>query len=200
MYITGIEQDKGKRYKVFGDGKYLFSLYGKELKKYHIEEMTELEDTVIQQILTEVIYKRAKERALYLIEKRPYSVSMLGNKLKDNGYPTNIIREVVAFLEQYHYLDDSEYVSMYVNSYSKKKSKRQITYDLLQKGITKEIIEAYFNDVDYSEQACFDRQFERYSSGKNLMDWSVRQKVFRYFYGKGFPSSMIEEALNKQNI
>ena len=48
-----------------------------------------------------------------------------------------------------------------------------------------------------TEQEGFMRQFLRYTRGKDLNDYAVRQKVFRYFYGKGYPSSLIEEAVVK---
>ncbi|MCM1157675.1 MAG: RecX family transcriptional regulator [Bacteroidales bacterium] len=197
MLITGIDTGKNNRYRVFGEDGFLFSLYKKELKQYHVEENKPLSDDTIQLILTEVVYKRGKERALYLLEKRPLSVFMLWKKLLDNEYPEPVIDWIVEFLETYHYLDDTEYVRMYIASYSQKKSKRQIFYDLQQRGIAKEEVEACFAAGAYSERACLEKQFRRYVRGKDLQDWAVRQKVFRYFYGKGFQSTLIEEALKE---
>lgn len=195
MYITRILCGKGKKYKVFGDETFLFSLYEKELKFYGIVENAEIEDSVIEGIRDERVLKRAKERALYLLEKKPYSVFMMKDKLRHNEYPEDIVEKVILFLEEYHYLDDEKYIRMYVETYSSKKSRRQITYELLKKGLSREQIHHYFENFEYSEQECFKRQFERYIKGKNLEDWKVRQKVFRYFYGKGFSTSLIETYL-----
>ena len=197
MYITKIECGKGKKYKVFGDERFLFSLYKNELKHYGIVENAEIEDTVIEVIRDELILNRAKERSLYLLEYKPFSISMMRDKLSNNEYPKDIIERVILFLEEYHYLDDERYIRMYVESYSSKKSKKQITRDLLRKGLSRELINSYFENFEYSEQECFKRQFERYIRGKNLEDWQVRQKVFRYFYGKGFSISLIEDSLKK---
>lgn len=197
MYITRIEQSKGNRYRVFGDDGFLFSLYGKELKEYHIKENTELEDAHIHFILQEIIYKRAKDRALFLLEGRPYSVAMLKQKLHDNEYPETVIDQVIAFLQKYHYLDDTEYIHMYVEAYSNKKSRKQLVYDLIRKGISKDMIDTYFEEFAYSEQNCFEKQFERYIRGRDLEDIAVKQKIFRYFYRKGFQPSLIEEALRR---
>lgn len=192
MLITKIEEGKGKKYRVFGDEQFLFSLYSKELRQFSIREDDEISDDVISNILETVIYKRAKERALFLLEKRPLSVNMLKDKLLNNEYPLHIIHKVILFLEKYHYLDDLEYTRMYVTTYSERKSKKQIIGELYRKGISKEIIEEYFEENAYSEMDCFERQFKKYIRGKDLNEYTIRQKVFRYFYSKGFSSVLIE--------
>lgn len=123
MVVTRIEQGNGKKHRVYVDEVFFFSLYYKELKQFHIQEGGEISQDVITCILDTVIYKRAKERALFLLERKPLSVHMLRDKLKDNDYPLDIIDKVISFLERYHYLDDEEYVRMYVASYSGKKVK-----------------------------------------------------------------------------
>lgn len=198
MLITKIESGKNKRYRVFGDDTFLFALYKNELKRYQIEENVIIEDSVISSILDEIIYKRAKERALYLLERRPLTVSMLRGKLRYHDYPEQVVEKVIQFLEKYHYLDDMEYIRMYAGTYSDKKSKKQIIYDLMCKGISKSLIEIYFEENAYSEQKGFEKQFERYVRGKDLGNLAVRQKVFRYFYGKGFAVSLIETALRNR--
>lgn len=195
MHICSIEQN-GKQYEIYGENGYLFSLYGRELKKYHIEADCELADVLIDEICQSVIYKRARERALYLLERRPYSVSELRDKLTRNRYPEQIVEQVIAFLEKYGYLDDAEYARMYMNTYISKRSFKQMSFELLRKGVSKDMIDACIEELDVTEQDGFTRQFLRYTKGKDLRDYTVRQKVFRYFYSKGYAASMIEEAVN----
>lgn len=199
MQITRIEEGKGKKYKVFGDEIFLFSLYKKELKKYGIAENTEIDDNLIEDIEENCILKRAKERALYLLEYKPYSISMMREKLYNGEYSKKIIEKVILFLKEYHYLDDKDYIRMYIGTYSVRKSRKQLTCDLLRKGISKELINNCFEQLEYSEQECFEKEFERYVRGKDLEDWKVRQKVFRYFLGKGFSISLIEDSLKENH-
>lgn len=198
MLVTKIESGKNKRYRVYGDDMFLFTLYKSELKRYQIQENVMLEDSVISSILDEIIYKRAKERALYLLEKRPLTVFMLRDKLRSHEYPETVVNKVIQFLEKYHYLDDGEYIRMYIAAYSNKKSKKQIVFDLMHKGISKNFIDIYLDENEYSEQVGFEKQFERYVRGKNLDNLVVRQKVFRYFYAKGYTVSLIETALRNR--
>ncbi|MCM1181189.1 MAG: recombination regulator RecX [Clostridium sp.] len=193
MLITRIEQGKGKRYNIYSDCEFLFSLYGRELKKYHIAENVDVPEDVLSEIMDNIIYKRAKERALYLLDSRPYTCYMMRDKLISSEYPAEIADRVVSFLKEYRYLDDMAYVRMYIETYSQTKSKRQIQFDLQKKKIAKNLIDEYMSQQDYSEEECFRRQFDRYTRGKDMKDWNVRQKVFRYFFGKGFSYDLIEE-------
>ena len=192
MLITGIVKGKGNKYRVYGDEEYLFSLYGKELKRYHIAEQENVEEDLITAILNEVIYKRARERALFLLESRPMTVKMVRDKLKQNEYPDEIISMVVEFLLKYHYLDDMNYIDLYMQTYSLKKSKKQIMLELGKKGVSKELIDGYLETHAFSDEQGFKVQFEKYTRDKDLSDYKIRQKAFRYFYGKGYGSSMIE--------
>lgn len=197
MFITRIEDGKNKKYRIYSEEGYLFSLYGKEIKRYHLAENKEIPDCIISSIMDELIYKRGKERALFLIERRPLTEFMLREKLKSNEYPDDIIDRVVAFLFRYHYLDDMEYIRMFVNSYSHKKSRKQIQYDLQKKGIQKQDIEQYFLQYPYSDEDSLQQLFQRYIRNKNLEQPKDRQKVFRYFYSKGYASSLIQSEIQK---
>ena len=203
MHICSIEQN-GKQYAIYGETGYLFSLYRREVKKYHIAEDGDISDNLVEEICQSVIYKRARERALYLLERRPYSISELRGRLARNRYPEQIMEQVIAFLEKYGYLDDAEYARMYMNTYISKRSFKQMSFELLRKGVSKDIIDACIEELDATELDGFTRQFLRYTKGKDLQDYTVRQKVFRYFYSKGYAASMIEEAVNhlieEQNI
>lgn len=198
MLITAIETGRNNRYRIFGEDKFLFALYGKELKRYRIEEGTDIADAMVLSIIHEVIYKRAKERALFLLERRPLTTAMLKTKLKESDYPLEVIEQVVSFLEDYHYLDDEDYIRMYINTYSGRKSKRQLLYDLQQKGIARPRLDAYFEENDYSEQSGFEYQFQRYIRKRDVRDRGERQRIFHYFYSKGFSVSMIESALKNE--
>ncbi len=197
MYITKVEQGKGKRYRVYSEDCFLFALYSKELKQYHIAENIDLDDETICSIQQNLVFPHAKERSLYLLESRPYSTAMMRKKLRSNDYPPVVVDAVIDFLITYHYLDDMEYIRMYTEAYSSRKSKRQIKYELLGKGIEKNLIDTFFLNFDYSEKEAFEPLFQRYIRGKDLEDHIVRQKIYRYFYAKGYPGSLIEETLRQ---
>ena len=196
MLISKITKTESKKYKIFGDNEYLFFLYGNELRKYNIHEGSDISDALIEDINNNVIYKRGKERALFLLERQPYSVFNMRHKLISAGYNEGITDTIIDFLIRYNYLNDASYVSMYIESNQGKKNKRQITYNLISKGIDRRIIDDYFDNNAYSDDDCFIRQYNKYIKGKDLGDPITRQKIFRYFYSKGFSVSLINQTMN----
>lgn len=197
IVIDRIEKGNSQRYNVFSDDKFLFSLYNHEIKQYGLKAQSEIAHSVYIDILENVVKKRAKERALYLLERRPYSEYMLRKKLILNAYPNDIIDEVVEFLKQYRYLDDYMYIQMYVNQSVSKKSKKQFVFDLKRKGISKELLEQYFDEYPYCEEQRLSEQMERYVKNMDLQDWKVQQRVIRYFLGKGFSYPHIRECVQR---
>lgn len=198
MYISKIEKDNKKRYRIYGEESFLFTLYAGELKRYNISEGMNIDNNIIDYIFTDVIHKRAKSRALFLLDRKPYSENMMRRKLLSNGYPDSIVDDVVSFLVRYNYLNDYEYTLMYIRSCSGKKSKKQIIYNLMNKGIDKEIIINAMDDENlaFSENNCLEKQFRKYVLDKDISDPKVKQKVFRHFYGKGFSIDSINRLLS----
>lgn len=200
MLITRVEQGNEQRYRVYADSEFLFALYKRELTRYQIEVGQEVDESFVQDILDNVIFSRAKERALYLVERGMYTCYTMRAKLRGNDYPEYTIELVIQWLLRYHFLDDAAYVRAFVETYGKRKSKRQMMLDLNRKGIAKDLIQSYFeeqSEQSYSEESCFQRQFERYVCGKDLRDIKLQQKTFRYFYGKGFANDMISRYIRQ---
>ena len=120
---------KGNRTQVFVDDNNSFLLYKGEMRKYHIEPDMELEDETYREIL-EVLYKRAKERALYLLDDSYKTEKQIRDKLKGGCYPESIINNVIIYLTEYGLVDDLRYAKLYIEYKSSSKSKKQIVQDL----------------------------------------------------------------------
>ena len=77
------------------------------------------------------------------VKTRAELLGYLSRKKVERG----IAEKVADKCEQYGYLNDENYVKMYVDYKGKSKSKRQIKFELKTKGIGEELIEpAQFND------------------------------------------------------
>ena len=133
---------KGNRTQVFVDNS-SFLLYKGEMRKYHIEPDMELEDETYREIL-EVLYKRAKERALYLLDDSYKTEKQIRDTLKGGCYPESIINNVIIYLTEYGLVDDLRYAKLYIEYKSSSKSKKQIVQDLYVKGIQKK---NYLSDI-----------------------------------------------------
>ena len=67
MVVTRVEAVTKTKYKVYVDGQFAFILYKGELSRFHIAEDQELSQESYEKIRTEVILKRAKLRAMHLL-------------------------------------------------------------------------------------------------------------------------------------
>lgn len=140
MQVTAVVPLDKRRSKVFFDGELGFVLYKGELRQYRIEEGRELPDEQYGQILEEVLLKRGKERALYLLKDRDRTEYEIRKKLKEGFYPQQVIDRTVDFLKEYHFVDDLDYGRRYIEAYGTQRSRRRLEFDLRQKGLRQEQI------------------------------------------------------------
>ena len=118
-------REKGRVFFRFDNGTE-FTLYRSEIRGLPQAESTLLmtEDVYLpvslyEKILTEIVGKRAKKRALFLLERMDRTESQLCEKLRQNGYPEECVAAAVEYVKQYHYIDDLRYAKQYIRYHCK---------------------------------------------------------------------------------
>lgn len=94
MTVIGCQNIDNKRTKVYLDNEYSFVLYNAELRKYHISEGGEVEQSTIQQI-DKMLTNRVRNRILYMLGNNDKSREDIRQKLIQSGYPEGIVDTVV---------------------------------------------------------------------------------------------------------
>ena len=138
--VTAVVPLDKRRSKVFVDEEAVFVLYKGELRRYHIEEGEELSEEQHGRILEEVLMKRGKERALYLLKDRDRTEAEIRKKLKEGFYPQQVIDRTMDFLKEYGFVDDLEFGRRYIEVYGNQRSRKRLEFDLQQKGLKQEQI------------------------------------------------------------
>ena len=82
MKVTKLEPVTKTKYKVYLDEQFAFVLYKGELSRYKKQEEVELSQETIEEIKTEILVKRAKRRALYLLNQMDRTEEQLRQKLE----------------------------------------------------------------------------------------------------------------------
>ena len=77
MQITDIKSVSKTKLKAYLDGQIAFTLYKGELFRYRIQEDGELSEEVYQEIREKVVLKRAKLRAMHLLNDMDRTESQL---------------------------------------------------------------------------------------------------------------------------
>ena len=99
MVVTKVEMLTKIKYKVYLDEEFAFVLYKGELSHYRIVEGTLLEEDTVQEILQKVICKRAKLRAMHLLEDMDRSESALREKLRQGLYPPEAVEAAISYVK-----------------------------------------------------------------------------------------------------
>ncbi len=202
MIITDLQEVTKVKTKVFIDGEFAFVLYKGELKTYRIQEQEELSEEVYHQILDEVLTKRAKLRCMYLLQKRDYTQYGLADKLKREYYPQEIIDRALTYVSAYGYVDDVRYAKAYIQYACGAKSRKQIEFDLMKKGVAKEDMAAAFLQLDEMQELASEEGLMRkllvkkhYKSEEATLE--ERRKIIGFLYRKGFSLDKIYKVVGE---
>lgn len=134
--------------------------------------------------------RKAKLRAMRLLERMDRTEAQLRRKLREDAYPEDVIDAAIQYVASFGYIGDAGYARRFVQSRQQSKSKREIREALMQRGVSKELIdqalEEGYEDVDESEAICrllrkrhFDAETATDVEKKKMMSYLLR-KGFRY--------------------
>ncbi len=199
MLITGISEFDRKRSKIFIDEEFAFVLYKGELKLYGIKEQEEISEAAYNEIVGGVLVKRARLRAANLLAKREYTEHQIRCKLKEGGYPLICIDTAIEFMKEYHYLDDERYATSYLASRVERKSRKQLSMELMNRGIDKTLIDILFGEAECSREteAKAVRSLLKKKKFCGLdASYEEKQKMSAYLYRKGFSTDIIQNEVN----
>lgn len=202
MIITEITEHDKKRCQVYIDGEKAFLLYKSEIRKYKLEKGTELDQITYDVIVREVLTKRAILRAMNLLQKRDYTEYKLRSKLKDGGYPSVSIDDAIDYVKSYKYLDDRRYASDYIGYYMESRSKKRISQDLIQKGISKDLIAEVMEEAYSSKESDSNVELEQIQKlllkkhFSSDMEYKEKQKIMAFLYRKGYSMDLIYKAMD----
>ena len=197
MTVTKIEPVTKTRYKVYVDGQFAFVLYKGELSRYHIAEDSELEEKTYQSIRKEIILKRAKLRAMHLLNDMGRTESQLRTKLLRNDYPSDIVEEAIAYVKSFGYINDAEYTRSFIENRKEKKSKKEIYAALCQKGLPKDLIETALEEcyADDDSIAAIEAIVRKKKFDPKSTDYKEMQKMMGYLVRKGFRYDDIRQVI-----
>ncbi len=126
-------------YRATVDSDYWYSEKYRNLKEINDEELTELLDAVG--------FRRAYNKGLDLLSRRPYGVKELTKKLCEKGHEKESAERACERLLELRLLNDEEYARILANDLieRKKYSIKRVKQELSVRGISREIVE---NTVD----------------------------------------------------
>ncbi|WP_073508354.1 regulatory protein RecX [Streptobacillus notomytis] len=146
----------------------------------------------ITKIYYDIVYESMLSKSIYIISLKDRTVFELTQKLNEKYRRENhyIINDVIEKLINLNLLNDKEFVSRYITINSKY-STNKLKMKLLSKGISIDIVNIVFSELDLSENQ--EELIKSFISKNSKLD---RQKIFRKLLNKGFEYESILHCLN----
>ena len=195
MIVKAVVPVDKRKCKVFLEGDFAFVLYKSEAARFHIEEGNDLPAKTYEMIEEEILLKRARDRALYLLQSQGRTQAEMIKKLKDDGYSQSVTERVLSFLQEYHFIDDNAYTENYIHVNKGRKSKRQITYELQQKGVDRDQIRQMLEENPVDEEETVRALLKKKTGGRIPEDKKEIQKLAAVLGRKGFSFEVISRVL-----
>ena len=199
MLVTKIQAVTKQKYRIELDGQPAFVIYKGELSRYGIKEGQEIPGPVYQELVGQVLTKRAKLRAMHLLESMDRTRAELVRKLQAGEYPREAVEAALAYVESFGYLDDRRYARHYVECKKEGRGKARLKMELAQKGVDRSIIEEVLEEAELDDCRDTIRELVRKRRrGSGPMDDRERQRIYGYLMRKGFSSSDILSVLKEK--
>ncbi len=141
--------------------------------------------------------KRAKVKALSLLESMDRTEMQLRLKLKQKAFSDEAIEQAIAYVKAFGYINDSGYAERFVESRKNTKSRREIFAALSQKGLSHEEIESAISKCyeEYSEQETISNLVAKKRIDLEYATELEKKKLYEYLARKGFRHEDIRQVL-----
>ena len=200
MIVSDIVSRNKSKVSIFLDGEIAFVLYKGDLRKYDLEIGREISDKDYDEIMREILPKRALDSSYKLLLSRDYTERQMKEKLLKDGYPEEIITKTIEQLKKEKYLNDARYAEDFIYFRAKEKSRNRLFADLASRGVSKEDAEGIYERLletgDIDEEAETAAKFLRKKHvDPSVLEYEEREKLFASMMRKGFSYDSVKRAL-----
>lgn len=146
------------------------------------------------------VLQRAKNYAFLLLKVRQRSEKEIQERLKKKKFDEDIIRQVLSFLKEKEFVNDTNFTKSWIESrLGKRLGLRRIKQELKVKGIDRQTIERELQEAKkgYAESEIVLRLAkERLMRLKNIEPQKAKRRIFSYLARRGFSPEIIFDVIN----
>lgn len=195
--IVTVSEGKNNKIHIHIDGEYKATVdkdwwYSEKYRNY--KEITEEELT---ELLCSVSFRRAYNKALDYLSRRPYSEKELAKKLREKDFPDEAIEGVIARLRELSLLNDEHYAEILAEQLYNNKhyGTRRILQELALRGVSREIAQNAVEALDKDDVNSIILLLERKFHDK-IKDEKGKQRTINTLLRYGYSFSDVKQALN----
>ncbi len=196
MKITDIDRYKGDTFFIETDGTDKIFVNESIVAEFHLKKGMDIPEGALEQVVSENTYRRAKERAFYLLDEREYGFAEMYKKLEKN-YDGEICLRVCNKLAELKLIDDRRYARRLAEYYCCRKyfGRYRAKQELMRRGLGSALAEEAVGEFSEGEterlEELVEKKYERF-----LTDRKGANKVMNALARQGYSYSDIKEVLN----
>lgn len=202
MLVTEIRPQKRDetKYNIFIDGTYMFALPMQDILYFKLKEGGEVSEETVEYIRRNLIYIKAQDTALHYIGYKMRTTQEIRRKLQEKEYSSDMIDEVMAFLEKYGYADDREYCEKYIRERLRlrPKSGYALRMELRQKGVAAGTIEEVLAETEIDEAGDALGWLQKKARGWPP-DEKEKKRLQDFLLRKGYSYDVVREAFRRMD-
>ncbi|NME83220.1 recombination regulator RecX [Clostridium sp. SM-530-WT-3G] len=201
--ITKIEVQKRNkdRVNIYLDNEYAFSISMELVYKEGLKSKMEIDVDRLRDIADKEGYLKCKNTALRIVERSFKTEKEMRDKLKEKEYTDDQIEKTIEFLKEYKFINDEAYVNAYVNDKLSSRGRQKIKYDLIRKGIERNLIEEKLSDIDSDDEknTALNLAKKKYNSIKKSESdvYKINGKLYRFLMSKGYNYELIKDVVKR---
>ena len=189
--ITSIKpQKRGNRVNIFLDNKFAFGLDLENLLKYNLKIEKELSEKEVEKIVNEAEFAKIWNNLLKFATLRPRSQKEVFDWFRRKKVHASLHNKLTKKLRKLEFINDEKFAHWWVEQRTtfKLQSKKALYFELLKKGIAKELIDEAINKQEINEVEV----------AKSLIKKRRLEgpKAAQYLARKGFSWEVVKEVLN----
>lgn len=195
--ITAIvgQKNDAKRCNIYLDGVYFCGMELITVISNRLKVGMQIDESALENMQAESETQRALDKAFNYISGSLKTEKQVRTYLFGKGYTSAVVDNVVGKIKSYGYIDDKEYATAYVESYSKNKGKRLIIKELNAKGISSDAAEEAVKSIENELDSAI-RIAQKYLKNKEA-SIENKQKCYRRLLSKGFDFDTAKEAVER---
>lgn len=197
LEITDVTNQKKStdRVNIFVNGSFYGSVFIDVCLKYGITKGAKFSEDRLNEIILLSDKEIALNKTAKYISAKLKTIKEVKDYLYSKQYSKVVVDYVIAKLTEYKYLDDEAYVNSYVNTYKNKYGAIKLKNNLIQKGISKDYLEKFFDDyIDNSENIL--ELSKKYLKNKEITYDNIA-KLYRHLLSKGYSYDDVSDTINK---
>jgi regulatory protein len=193
--VTALKAQRSKdRVNVYLDGEFAFGLA--LIHALWLKIGQKLSDEDIAELKAADTLEKAQQRAVNFIAYRPRTEREVRLRLKKAGADEETINSVVGRVKDAGLLDDEAFGKAWVESRlrANPRSRRMLAWELRQKGVGDDDVQAALEDVN-DEEAAFRAAQKRWPKVKALEPRERKRKLMEFLSRNGFDYQTIESVI-----